>query len=96
LEPFIPHTSATAGASKADEEFVQEARILAHLTRSIIQAAEQALKQKHQTPDPTVAGAGDAAISAVDATANEIGVSSAGGYDGAIPSPSILAISIKT
>jgi hypothetical protein len=77
-----------------DQAFIQGAQNLARQAKAIIQAAEQALKLQHRTPDPTVARAGDAAVAAVAAAANEIDASSAGGYDGAIPTPSASAISI--
>ena len=77
-----------------DQAFIQEARNLARQAKAINQAAEQAMKLKHQTSDPTVARAGDAALAAVEAAADQIDASSTAGYDGAVPTPSASAISI--
>ncbi len=85
---------AQGGSSQMDQAFMQEAQNLAHQAKAIIQAAEQRLKLQHQASDPTVAGAGDAAVAAVEASANQIGASSIGGYDGSIPALSTPAISI--
>jgi electron transport complex protein RnfC len=87
--------SATGGWSQMDQAFVQEARTLAQQAKAIIQAAEQRLKLQHETSDPTAAGAGDAAVAAVGAAANQIGASQAGGYDGSVPTPPAPAISIS-
>jgi hypothetical protein len=99
--PAPSASAATAGSAPAkcdstqmDQAFILEARTLAQQAKAIIKAAEQALKLQHRTVDPTVAGAGDAAVDAVGAAANQIDASSTGGYDGSAPAPSAPAISI--
>lgn len=77
-----------------DQAFIQEARNLARQAKAIIQAAEQSLKRLHRASDPAVAGAGDAALAAVAAAANQIDASSTGGYAGVVPAPPPPAISI--
>jgi hypothetical protein len=77
-----------------DQAFVQEARTLAGQAKAIIQAAEQVLKRQHKTSDPAISGAGDAALAAVGAAANQIDAAPAGIYASSAPAAPEPAISI--
>jgi hypothetical protein len=93
-EPSTTPATASGGSSQMDQAFVQEARTLAGQAKAIIQAAEQVLKRQHKTSDPAISGAGDAALAAVGAAANQIDAAPAGIYASSAPAAPEPAISI--